>query len=214
MRINKIIIILAGAIGAEAAAVMVGWFFGIDSLTRILSYGINMAFPTALMFFLSAIGLYFIDKAVEGGHALSHIILSGVTLLIFLITITILIGGLIGAHTGMDNLFIQDQPSLVINDTVAGLPAPSTIFSFILFGLVNIIASFPSQKRQNRIKFFGYFIITIGLVAMVGYVLKLPLLYYKLSELTIPMAFNTALSFSLLGWGLIVIGRKKEFNEA
>lgn len=194
---------------------MAGWFFGIDSLTRILPQGINMAFPTAVMFFMSSIGLYFIYRTtIENDYSLSPIILSGTALIIFLINITILIGSITGAQTGMENLFIQRQYYENINSAVAQAPSVPTIISFIIFGIANIYSLFSSPKHIRKIKSFGYPIILFGLMAVAGYIFGLPFLYYKFTNSSIPMALNTAIAFILLGFGLVAINMTKKNNEA
>jgi hypothetical protein len=211
---QKIIKIISLIIGVEAILVMSGWIFGIDSLTRIFSIGVNMAFPTAVMFFLSSIGLYFIDRTIKDDYEPSYVILVGMAFFIFLINITIFAGFFIGMKTGIENLFLKIQQYETINNTVAGLPSIPTMISFILFGLASIFSLFPGSKHKKNIEFFGYPIFTIGLVAIAGYVFGFPLLYYKFNNSVTPMAINTALNFVLLGCGLVIIGRNKITNEA
>ncbi|MFZ2205198.1 MAG: hypothetical protein WAV23_01255 [Minisyncoccia bacterium] len=210
---NKIIKIISLIIGVEAILVMFGWIFGFDLLTRFFpKQGINMAFTTALMFFLSVIGIFFLNKiTTENEFTISPIILSGITLIIFLINITILISSFIGVQSGLENLFVRQQDLLVLNDIVAGLPSLPTILCFIFLGFANI---FSLLKYRKNIKFFGYAIFIISFIALMGYILKTPVLYYKFSPYAIPMAFNTSLSFVLLSICVVLISENKKIYEA
>ncbi len=210
---DKIIKILALTIGFYGIIVMIGWIFDIDSLTRIIPLGINMSFPTALMFFLSAIDIYFIYQTIKKDSELFHLIISGIALIIFLINITILMGVFLNIQTGMENLFIQSQQYESINTTIARAPSISTMICFILLGLINLLALFSNSKNLKKIKFLGYCIFIISLVAIIGYVIKIPFLYYKFSDSTIPMALNTAMALTLLSYVLITISKLEIKNE-
>lgn len=173
-----------------------------------------MSFPTAVMFLLSAFGIYFLYRSTfVRSYSMSTIFLSGITLLIFLINIAIITGSLIGVQTGMENLFIRIPDYEQLNKSLAGLPAFPTMISFLLFGIASIFSLTIGLKRLLFIGFFGYPIVIIGFVAVVGYVLNIPLLYYKIVDASTPMAFNTALTFILLGGSLIAISRLDNLHE-
>lgn len=209
---SRIVKILALLIGMEACLVMAGWVFGIQSLTRILPIGINMKFPTAFVFFLSAIGLYCILMAVKYNYELPQIILPGIAIIIFLIMGEILVAYLTGGFTGIDALFINKNGDRY--SAGSGLPALNTIASFILFGAACLYVLFPESKTINKLRIFGFFIFMIGFISVTGYVVGLPMLYFQFNNSSVPMAFNTALSFTLLGYGLIIISKIKKTNES
>lgn len=202
-RISKF---LALVVGIEAGIVMVGWIFGIDALTRFTSAGTNMRFSTALVFFFTSLGLYFITRAFEDQFVLSQVALPGVALFIFLFMGALLITGLAGGQVGVESLFIPEQDPLIASRE--GMPSLPTAFNFILFGLACIFcfsSNSNNAKFYQKIKLFGYSILIISLTAVMGYVLHLPALYYQFNDSSIPMALNTALSFILLGCGLLIV---------
>jgi len=218
---EKIILILSLAVWVESCIVMAGWIFNIDFLTRILPNGINMKFTTALMFFFSSIGLYLILKMVKDNYELSATVLPGIALLLFLImgvillsnitnTKTGLLANITGTQTGIENLFVLKGNSTYSSG--AGNPALITILNFILFGLACLNTLFDFSNRQKIFKFIAWFIIIISLVSMIGYIFSAPVLYFEIDGLT-PIAFNTALSFFLLGIGLLVISKVKTIYE-
>ncbi|MFZ2072337.1 MAG: hypothetical protein WAV10_01490 [Minisyncoccia bacterium] len=214
---DKIIKFFIFIIGAESILVIIGWVFNLDFLTRILPKGINMSFPTALMFFLSVFIIYLlyrVKRKTQNYYELPHLIISGIIFIIFLINITILIGVFMGMQTGMENLFIQNQQNELINiTTVAKSPAISTMICFVLFGIASIFSLFYG-KYFKIIKFFGYLISIIGLIATLGYICRVSLLYYQLNDSIIPMALNTAISFILLGFCLTILNSNKSINES
>jgi hypothetical protein len=218
---QKIIEILSLIIGTEACLVMAGWIFGADFLTRIIPDGINMKFPTALAFLFSAIALYLIFRIIKDDYELSTLILPGIALMLFLImgvillasftnTQTGLLADLTGTQTGIENLFVKEQNPIYAEGS--GVPAVITIVNFIIFGFACLYSLFSSPKRQKMFKIIGWFIIISSLIPIMGYILSLPALYFEIYGWT-PIAFNTALSFFLLGLGLIIIGTIKTNHE-
>lgn len=208
----KISKFLSLIVGIEACLVMSGWIFGINALTRILPSGINMKFPTALTFFFAAIGLYFLTRLIEDNYELSQVVLPGVSLIIFLTMSAFLASGLSGGQIGLEILFVRGQSPLTIFGS--GMPAIPTAINFILFGLACIFSLFDGGGRFKRLAFFGYVILIIGGIAVLGYLINAPLLFYQFSSSSIPIAFNTALSFVLLGLGLLLITKNRTQDEA
>lgn len=197
---------LALAIGIESCLVMAGWYWGIDQLTRLAPFGINMKFPTALVFFFSAVGLYFLTKNLQNNDEQPHIIFLGISFFIFLIMVVLLISGLLHKQTDIEKLFVDPQSP--IYSFGAGSPSIPTAINFILFGFMSMFSFFSVKEFQDKLEFFGYPIFVLGLLPIFGYMLHLPWLYYQFNPSSIPMAFNTAVSFVLLGLGVIIIAVK------
>ena len=205
-----IIVIIALIIGIESFIVMMGWIFGIQFLTRFFPNGINMKFPTALAFFLCAIALYLIFLIIRYEHELATVILPGIISIIFLIMGAMLVAGISGLDTGVENLFLSGQGS--IYSTGSGIPSYLTIITFILFSFACIASLFNYNFRLITIKIFGFAISAIGLIVIIGYLLSVPALYLKFDSL-IPVALNTAVCFFLLGFGLFIISKIETKNE-
>ena len=201
---HRIARVLAVIIGIEAVAVMVGWIFGIDWMTRVIPVGINMKFITAVLFLLSAAGLYAMAFAIEEENEVARVSLPGISLIIFLITTTLLVSRILGTPTGIENLLVPVTDPINYSGAVGteGWPSLPTLIDFVLFALLGIDALFSGTFRDVSIRYGGYFIILTGCVAVIGYLSNLPALYYVLSISTVPMAFNTAVCFILLGFGL------------
>ena len=202
--------LLAAFIGTEAMLVLVGWMFKVEPLTRLFMPGVNMKFVTALLFLISALGLLFIARAMRGDEELSQLILPGVMLSVFVITISLYVGRLLDTPTGIEQLFVSVPNPVDISATLPtyGWPALPSIFNFILFGFAGAISLFPDSRSRRWLTYAGLSIFAIGLVAILGYLFRLPVLYYaSLGEPSIPMALNSASTFVLLGLGLVMAGR-------
>lgn len=199
--------LLTLAVGIESCLVMIGWIFGIDALTRFLPGEINMKFPTAVVFLFSAIGLYLIIRVVQYNDEYARVMLPGNALFIFLIMSVLFASGLSGGQTGMEDLFVREQRPLY--EFGAGWPALPTEINFILFGLAELFCLFPGTRLYKGFQFFGYPVVVIGAIAVIGYTLSIPVLFYKFTPSTVPIALNTAITFMALGLGMILISRIK-----
>ena len=207
----RIITALAIIVGVEACRVILGWVFGIDWLTRITPAGINMKFPTAVSFLMSAVGLYYISRTAKDDHGTAQIVLPGIALLIFSIMSALFVSAVFGVKAGLDSPFTKEASSIYAAG--AGMPALPTMINFVLFGFACIFSLFPGGTQRRSILIAGCIIFLIGLIGMAGYILQVPRLYYELGGPFVPIAFNTAILFVLLGAGLSIIGRHKN-NEA
>jgi hypothetical protein len=203
--------ILAVIILLYSLVVMLGWIFNIPSLTKILPNQISMQFITAFIFFLSSIGLWFTDLKVAGEEVFSIIVLPAISMFILLLLSTILSAGIFGVHTGITDMFVTGDNSA--SNFIPGMPSFPTLVSFALFGIsILLVLLEKTGMRQKILYFHALPIIIIGLVACLGYTLRIPFLYYQISASWNPMALNTSLMFILLGLGLLLVMRNKK-NE-
>ncbi|MDP2630657.1 MAG: hypothetical protein Q8P56_04570 [Candidatus Uhrbacteria bacterium] len=205
---HTIVVFLSIIIGIEACLVILGWGFGVEQLTRITPIGINMKFPTAVTFLATAVGLYYISRTAKENHDVSQIILPGIALFIFAYMSALFASAALGVTTGLDSPFTIEGRSVFTAG--AGMPALPTMINFVLFGFASIVSLFPGTKQRRATVFFGSCIFILGLIGALGYILHIPALYYQFSGPFVPIAFNTAILFVLLGAGLIVIGKEKK----
>jgi hypothetical protein len=203
----KIVKVLALIIIIESVLVITGWVLGIDWLTRMVPGGMNMKFITAFLFFVSGWGLLYMSGGIS---ETDQVLLPGTALIIILVSAVLLSGSLSGNQTGLEHLFVQDQYSA--NSLGSGSPSLFSIICFIIFGMAGVFFLFP--KGRGLRKFFGYPIVIIGFIAVLGHLIQMPALYYVFNDSMVPMAINTAIAFVLLGGGLIINDLTKNPNEA
>jgi hypothetical protein len=184
--------------------VIIGWVFDISILKSISPAWVSMKFDAAIGFVLSGITLYFIVRAIEGDFDLAQVVLAISSLLIILLMGILFFSTLLGIHTGAESLFIQEAAGAVKTVT-PGRPSVPTTINFILIGLAGILTMLKPEKVQLRLKIIGYVVGTIGALAIVGYIINAPLLYYFIEGRNSAMACHTAILFVLFGTGLLCL---------
>jgi len=198
-QILAIIVILGGII------VMFGWFLDVPLLKSILPFWVSMKFITALSFLGSGILLLLLSLK-EKNEAYNFLILI-ISFAIFLLMVTFLISLFMNISTGIESLFFKETAGAV-KTTVPGVPAIPTIICFILIALSGLIFSYDSETSVGYV-LSGILITLIGGLAVLGYLINIPIFYYTFEGYT-SMAFHTAIFFVLLGIGLILLVKEDE----
>jgi len=190
-------------------AVLIGWVMDIPALTSLIPNSVTMKFSTAVSFIFTGVSILIISKlAIEssGYSDLSHIVLP-ISMLIILLFMSTHIGSIIvSAPSGVDNLFIKElDPVLTASP---GRPSFPTMISFLLIATAaagTLITSGSNLKKL--IGGTGFAIGIIGSVALAGYALSLPMLYYSFEGLNTAMAVHSAALFVVAGLVLIISGK-------
>ena len=204
-KITKILSVVVILIGTM---VMVGWFLSIPILTSILPQWVTMKFSTALSFFLSGVILYFIGETQRGKVEWAQVALPIASLIILLLMATLLVSVLIGVRTGIEDLFVQEAEAAV-KTTTPGRPSSGTMMGFILVAIAGVLTMFNLRNLRKYLVGIGSVVAIIGSVAIMGYIIDLPVLFYTISGVSTAMAFHTAILFVLLGVGSFLLGREK-----
>lgn len=200
----KIVKIISLAVFTAGIAVIIGWIFDINILKSIFPSWISMKISTALAFVLSGISLYYIAEALGGEFDIAQVVLSLTSLVIILLMGILFFSTTLGVHTGIEDLFIKDTGNLV-KSVIPGRPSVPTMVEFLLITSCNILTILNPGKLQQKLKVIGFIILIIGALAVTGYIVNAPLLYYYIKNLNSAMACHTALLFVLLGTGLICL---------
>ena len=186
--------------------VVVGWVFDIPVLTSILPHWVTMKFTTAVCFVASGAILYFVAEAQKGKAEVFQLVLPIASLIIFLLMLSLLVSVLLGIRTGIEDLFVREAPGAV-KTTTPGRPSVGTMVDFVLIALAGMLTAFNAPKLQQRLGLVGGIVGMVGSVAIVGYIVDAPLLYYTVSDVSTAMAFHTAILFTLLGVGFFLLGK-------
>lgn len=195
---------LALFVGLAGFAVIIGWIFDVGFLKSISPAWISMKFDTAVTFVLSGIMLYFIARAIEGEFDRAQVVLSITTLTIVLLMGILFFSALLGIHTGAEELFIKDTNHSATT-VVPGRPSLPTMANFMLIVLAGILTLLNLEKSRPKLKTIGFTVAIIGALAVAGYCLHAPFLYYFLEGINSAMALHTAVLFVLSGVGLICL---------
>jgi len=201
---RKIAKILSLAVVIGGIMVITGWIFDIGVLKSISPAWVTMKLSTAIAFLLSGITLYFIVKAFEGEFDKAQVALSITSLIIILLMGTLFFSALLKIHTGVDDLFIKESAAAV-KSVAPGRPSVPTMLNFILIASAGILTLLKPGNLQPKLRLIGLTVGITGAVAVAGYIMNVPLLYYFIEGINSAMACHTAILFVLLGMGLLCL---------
>lgn len=199
-----LIAVVSLAVCAVGAAAMVGWIWNIEALKSVVPGWPTMKFDTALSFVVSSISFYYISRALEGAFDRAQVILSASCLILFLVMGILFFSFFLEVRTGVEELFVKELPGGVMT-VAAGKPSLPTAINFLLIALAGILTLLQVPRLRIKLRALGLVSGVIGLVAMGGYVLHVPLLFYYVPGVNTAMAFHTALLFVLLGAGFVCL---------
>ena len=201
---RKITRVLSLIVMVSGVSVILGWILNIEIFKSIHPALGQMDFPTAVSFILSGTILYFISKAVEGEFDKAQVVLS-ITSLVFTLFIGILFfSAVFNTRNNIEDLFIKILPS-ISKTAFPDLPSIPVIFNFILIAIAGIITLLNPKKLKSKLKIMGLVVAVIGALAIIGYILDLPSLYYYKEGRNSAIALTTAVLFVLLGTGLLCL---------
>lgn len=205
MNYQRNINLISGFVSIVGLVVMLGWIFDVSVLKSILPVWPTMKFATALCFFMSGLSLIFIGQMFQRKTDAAQLVLSATSFIILLFMLTFLISTIVGIHTGIEDLFIKERVGTVL--TTPGRPSIGTMICFILVGISGLLVIANQEISLNLLPKIGWVIASIGVLAILGYVLNVPLMYYAAENLNTAMALHTAILFVMLGIGLIFTTR-------
>ncbi|MFH1698901.1 MAG: hypothetical protein ABH882_07575 [Candidatus Omnitrophota bacterium] len=203
---------LAIFVAITGAIVMLGWIFNIGILKSILPVWVTMKFTTAVCFVLSGITLYLIAISFESKFDIAQVFLPITILIILLIMGVYLASTFLGLRLKIGEIFIKEANGAV-RSVVSGRPSVPTMISFILVATAGILTMLNLANLKSKLRFLGWIIIMIGTVAVLGYLVNAPFLYYYIKGKTTAMALHTAILFTLTGISLVFLGGKKQLKH-
>lgn len=201
--LNKVSKGLAIVVACGALLVMAGWFLHIGFLTSVRPEWVSMKFITALCFLLSAVILFFVSRCHWLSRQNEELLLLSTSFLVFLIMTLLAISTFMNITTGLENLFVQEAPGAV-NTVVPGRPALVSMICFVLIAICGLVNLSSQAVARAVIRLLGLAVAIFGLIAVFGYALDLPILYYNINTQVTAIAFNSAIYFCCLGAGLML----------
>lgn len=190
-----------------ASAVLYGWWFDVPALTSIMPFWVTMKTTTALCFFNSGVMLMCIEKALTHKHKKSEIVLSMMSMGIFFVVSLLILEVFTGLQTGIGSLFANESQRAVMS-LAPGIPSMGTLVAFMSTCMVGFLALFNTVHFYARTKICGFITLGCGLVALAGYLLNIPLLYYYVEGQSTAMAFHTMILFNIIGVATLMLGFK------
>lgn len=202
----KFVKILAFFVAVVSFLVAVGWIFDIGFLKSSLLNMTAMKFTVALCFVASGAILFSIAKEREGDSFILQTITPALALFILLLMATLLMSIIFGINTGIDNLFIVEKAG-AISTVAPGRPSMAAMVNLILIAISGILVLANSPRQKTYLILFGGLNVTTGAVAVIGYGIGVPILYYYIPNINTALALNAAILLILTGIGLILCGK-------
>jgi hypothetical protein len=177
---------------------LLGWILNISFLKSFVPSLTPMNPFTSIGFFLISLALLSQLLKIHNSRFDSLLLFftyffGGFTALLGLITV---VGFLMGVNLGVDQLLFTDKLD-------GNRIAPNTGLNFLLVGLAILTLDVQKEKTYRLPQFFIITAFVISIFAIIGYAYSV-LSLYKVS-IYIPMAFNTALAFTLSCFALLFL---------
>ncbi|GAT33615.1 PAS domain S-box-containing protein [Terrimicrobium sacchariphilum] len=177
-----------------------GWVLENEILKRVIPGWVTMKVTTAIALVMCAFALFL---------SLSETRFRAVRMLVRIIGAAVGCFGLLviaeyvfGLDLGFDSVFFREN--FTPEWTVRGRPSPSTALNFVLVGTAFFLINGAGFRRNIQVvKSLGFTVAAIGFIAIAGY-LGEAFFGYR-GWIYTGMAFHTALSFFMLGLGLVIL---------
>ena len=185
--------------------VMMGWAYNIQTLKSLLPQFANMKFFTAFSFVTSGIALLMMLVPKRLRSASIEYILVMSSLSVFFIMGIFFFSNIFGINSGFENLFYEQ---LSAENSFPGRPSIATMFSFLIISILGISDVLSKKDIKDKyLSISGWLIIIISAIAVIGYILGIPNLYYSFQGVNNSMALNTAILFIISG--IVMLKLKK-----
>jgi PAS domain S-box-containing protein len=178
--------------------VITGWIFNIPLLKSVSPNWVMMKVNTAACFVLAGASLWCLcDELAPRKVRIAGRACAAIVTLVALLTLG---EHLLGAEFGIDQLLMQ-QPPTVVDTASPGRMSAATAFCFLLIGLALLNLDRKNRHGHRPVLAFALFTALIGLLAIAGYTYQVKSLY-AISPFS-SMAVHTALLFIAASIGIL-----------
>ena len=172
--------------------VLIGWAVDNERLTRLCLDCATMKPLTALGFILAGLGV----SSIKSRHRCARDVQAATGGILLMSTSWAVLGQL-GFATAM---IVQDDGHL---SPVPGVPSLGAMAGFLLISVALFGRALHDDYFRGRLtRACGWVLLAIGGVALAGYALSAPLLYYYRAGNSTALAVHSAIGFCLLGAGM------------
>ncbi len=201
---NRIAKVISLVVIIFAILVMVGWFLDITFLKSISPNWVSMKFITAICFVLSGVILYLTASSNKKNSDWRDLVLSYTIYVLLLVVMGLGLSIFFNTRTGLEDLFVKEQEGAIYT-TLPGRPAISTLFAFLIICVCGLFSLVKKNYCKRIPPYLGVMLVIIGLVAILGYIINYPPLFFQINHISTAMAFHTAVLFVLLGIGYLSV---------
>ena len=207
----NLIKILSIVVIGVAVAVTIGWIYDIDILKQISPTWVTMKLSTALSFLSSGFILYLMNDLRKRNSELARLLLPSPTIFVLFFMGILLVSSLIDVRTGIEDLFVREDEA--VKSVTPGRPSLGTMVSFMLIVVASLASLRNHVTLDKQLSIIGLTIAVTGGLAIVGYIVDLPTLYYAVEGWSTAMALHTAIMFVLLGTGIAFLAKSTSIIE-
>lgn len=192
--------------------VTAAWVFGIEALKFAPEGTVSMKFLTAFSFIMAGVVLFCLAELLENREGLAQLVLPVATSVIFLIMASILFSVFFGIRTGIENLFVKEDPQKAYAG-LPGMPAVGALVGFVIISAIGLFSTGGIRQTRPFLAPLGALAALLGAITLLGYALNNPILQMEAQNLAPPMAILTAFLFVLLGAGLVSLGHAATMED-
>ena len=196
---------MAAVIIAISVAVCVGWIIDHETIKRVCDGWVSMKVPTAFCFALIGLMLFVMSDDMVRFSFRKELTVSFLSLMVLgvvgLETISALVPSL--------DLSIANVPAADIFTVKPGLPSLAGLFGLLVSSCAGLAFVFNTVRWRRRVMMCGATLMMIGGIAVVGYVLRVPALFYFVPCVSTGMAIHSAALMIMAGAAFVIISRSK-----
>ncbi|MCL5733594.1 MAG: hypothetical protein M1334_02960 [Patescibacteria group bacterium] len=201
--IISILIIAGGLLG------LIGWYFDLHSILSIISGRHEIRFTSAFSFIMVGLILISVYETIHADRKntdFALIVLPAASLAIILFMTFFVAEKIFGIPVDVEHVFIGESGGLT------GMSAV-TAFNFLLIALIGVAAMFKIRWIRIAIFISGILVSLSGLLAILGYILNIKMLYFDILGISGPMSLMSAIMFLITGIGFSLIGICFDFSN-
>ena len=185
-----------------------GWIFNLAILESVVPNAVTMKLSTAVSFLMGGIILYLINESKSKNSELARVLLPAPIMVVSFYMITLLVSTFTGIDSGIENLFIREKP-VALGSVLPGIPSVAVMINFLLIVSVSILSLLRYEKHGREISIIGGIIFGVGVIALLGYVVNIPAMYYLINGFSSAMAIHSAITFLLIGFAFMIYSKTK-----
>lgn len=184
--------------------VLLGWTLDLDNVKRVVPGLVAMNPATAISFLGLSVALWLRQSpsVTNRVRRIANIAAS----IVLVIGLTRVAAYIAGVDVGFDQLLF---PNAIEADS-SGIPnrmAPNTATLFVVLGLAMLVIDWTTKRNWRLAEWLAIAAILLSMIATLGYLYGVGALYQV--DFFIPMAVNTAVTFFVLGHGVLMARPKK-----
>ncbi len=204
--------IIGGIVMGLGLIVLYGWITGSALLTRVLAWYPSMKPVTTVLFILLCVACLLLPYKNKRS-ALSNLVLG----IIGISNITV--GAIFSlADLTHNSLSVPVVQKIVYAlegiSTTPGVPGYGALIVFILLGSALIVESLTLNKGSRIMLRIARISTCIGCIALIGYILDKPTLYYYITSVSAGMAIGTAVATILVSYAFTIQAKHTLQKEA